>query len=184
MRERRIMPPLCDWQIINQVFGIYYYIEPELQNMNLIAFKKPNVPWQLKPFPIYVELQEQLFEPWVLMQDAFGRQLFILRHEPHCIRQCLRENILSEERCNKHVTKQRSEEIMKSPFGFKDPELWSNLFPFDWYLKSFWWEPSTSQVIIVKYLTMEQSFISLSHETRKEKTFVKGYSSCPLKDKR
>ena len=67
------MPPLCDWQIINQVFGIYYYIEPELQNMNLIAFKKPNVPWQLKPFPIYVELQEQLFEPWVLMQDAFGR---------------------------------------------------------------------------------------------------------------
>lgn len=44
MRERRIMPPLCDWQIINQVFGIYYYIEPELQNMNLIAFKKPNVP--------------------------------------------------------------------------------------------------------------------------------------------
>ena len=38
------MPPLCGWQIINQVFGIYYYIEPELQNMNLIAFKKPNVP--------------------------------------------------------------------------------------------------------------------------------------------
>ena len=73
---------------------------------------------------------------------------------------------------------------MKSPFGFKDPELWSNLFPFDRYLKSCWREPSTSQVIIVKYLTMEQSFISLSHETRQEKTFIKGYSSCPLKDKR
>ena len=49
------------------------------------------------------------------MQDAFGRQLFILRHEPHCIRQCLRENILSEERCNKHVTK-RGPGIMVKPF--------------------------------------------------------------------
>lgn len=180
MRERRIMPPLCDWQIINQVFGIYYYIEPELQNMNLIAFKKPNVPWQLKPFPIYVELQEQLFEPWVLMQDAFGRQLFILRHEPHCIRQCLRENILSEERCNKHVTKRGQRKLWNPRLDSKTRNYGQTFSP----LKSCWWEPSTSQVIIVKYLTMEQSFISLSHETRQEKTFIKGYSSCPLKDKR
>ena len=30
------------------------------------------LPSQLKPSPIYVGLQEQLYEPWVLVQDAFG----------------------------------------------------------------------------------------------------------------
>ena len=40
--------------------------------------KKPNEPLHSKPSPIYIGLQEQLYEPWVLVQDAFGWHPFIL----------------------------------------------------------------------------------------------------------
>ena len=40
--------------------------------------KKPNVPLHSKPLPVYVGLQKQLYEPWVLMQEAFGWHFFIL----------------------------------------------------------------------------------------------------------
>ena len=40
--------------------------------------EKLNSPSQLKPSPISVGLQEQLYEPWVLVQDAFGWHTFIL----------------------------------------------------------------------------------------------------------
>ena len=40
--------------------------------------KKPNEPLHSKPFPIYIGLQEQLYEHWVLVQDEFGWNPFIL----------------------------------------------------------------------------------------------------------
>ena len=40
--------------------------------------KKPNEPLHSKPSPIYIGLQEQLYEPWVLVQDEFGWHPFIL----------------------------------------------------------------------------------------------------------
>ena len=42
------------------------------------AWQKINVPSQLKPFPMCFGLQEQLYEPWLLMHEAFGWHLFIL----------------------------------------------------------------------------------------------------------
>ena len=52
-----------------------------------------NLPSQLKPSPMSLGLQEQLYEPWVLMQEAFRWHSFILKewaslHSSMSERQC------------------------------------------------------------------------------------------------
>ena len=42
------------------------------------AGKKPNLPLQSKPSPMYPGLQVQMYEPLVLVQEAFWWQTFIL----------------------------------------------------------------------------------------------------------
>ena len=57
------MPPRCDWWIISQDYEIYCCIQPELQNINFITLRKTTIPLQLKQSPIYIGLQEQMYEP-------------------------------------------------------------------------------------------------------------------------
>ena len=73
------MPPRCEFRMKVRSKPIYCYVQRGKQNIDYIAFmKKPNEPLHSKPFPIYIGLQEQLYEPWVLVQDEFGWNPFIL----------------------------------------------------------------------------------------------------------
>ena len=45
---------------------------------NLMAWQISNVPLHLKPSPVYLGIQEQLYEPCVLVQEVFGWHLLIL----------------------------------------------------------------------------------------------------------
>ena len=38
--EGSTVPPWCDWLVIGQLYEIFSYIQPELQNINFIAFTK------------------------------------------------------------------------------------------------------------------------------------------------
>ena len=51
--------------------------EPIATITNLMAWQISNVPLHLKPSPTYLGIQEQLYEPCVLVQEAFGWHLLI-----------------------------------------------------------------------------------------------------------
>ena len=76
--------PRCEFQMKVNIFDVNFGWKSTLSNTllhstwetkykfhRLHAYKKPILSSQLKPSPIYVGLQELLYESWVLLQDAF-----------------------------------------------------------------------------------------------------------------
>ena len=89
------------------------------------AWKRPNLPSQFNPSPIYPGLQVQLYEPWVLVQEALWWQTFIL-HSSMFGRQ---KNIHSSEW---EITGNLSNEYCESEKNshLRHFKCWQRLIPF------------------------------------------------------
>ena len=85
---------------------------------------------------MYLGLQAQLYEPWVLLQEAFLSQVFICEHSS-----------MSDGDQEYHVTTQSSPLNPNKQVHTKDPFVFWQV-AFRWQLWVFFWHSSISKKIL------------------------------------
>ena len=69
------MPPRCEFRMkVSSKLRLTWETKYKFHRLH----EKPNYPLHAKSSRIYISLQEQLYEPQVLVQDAFGWHAFTL----------------------------------------------------------------------------------------------------------
>ena len=94
------------------------------------AWKRPNLPSQFNPSPMYPGLQVQLYEPWVLVQEALWWQTFIL-HSSMSGRQktYIAQNGKLQEICQMSIVSLKKTHIYVTSSVDKDSYPFHNVLP-------------------------------------------------------